>query len=45
MVKRMYAGVDVRLHGAARRSVLAHLLDLEMRGVVVEGGGVWTMRG
>jgi hypothetical protein len=31
----MYKGVDKRLHGAAGRSVLAHLLDLRARGVVL----------
>ena len=33
MVAEMYRGVDPRLHGAAGRSVLAHLLDLRGRGV------------
>ncbi|WP_183955562.1 MBL fold metallo-hydrolase [Sphingobium fontiphilum] len=33
MVVEMYRGVDPRLHGAAGRSVLAHLLDLRGRGV------------
>ena len=32
MVAQMYASIDPRLHGAAGRSVLAHLLDLEARG-------------
>ena len=41
MVPRMYAGLDVRLHGAARRSVLAHLIDLRDRGAVAEDGEVW----
>ncbi len=31
MVAEMYRGIDVRLHGAAGRSVLAHLLDLQQR--------------
>ncbi|HWL47539.1 MAG TPA: MBL fold metallo-hydrolase, partial [Sphingomonadaceae bacterium] len=31
LVARMYRGIDPRLHGAAGRSVLAHLLDLEAR--------------
>jgi len=39
MVARMYAGLDPRLVGAAGRSVLAHLLDLERRGLVVREGG------
>lgn len=37
MVAQMYAGIDTRLHGAAGRSVLAHLLDLEARGQVRPG--------
>jgi glyoxylase-like metal-dependent hydrolase (beta-lactamase superfamily II) len=40
MVARMYADVDKRLHPAAARSVLAHLIQLEQEGrVVVEGAG------
>ena len=35
MVLSMYKGVDKRLHGAAGRSVLAHLLDLRGRGLVI----------
>jgi glyoxylase-like metal-dependent hydrolase (beta-lactamase superfamily II) len=34
MVLVMYSGIDVRLHGAAGRSVLAHLIDLERRRLV-----------
>ncbi len=41
MVKEMYKGVDPRLHPAAGRSVLAHLLDLKARGVVREQNGLW----
>lgn len=33
MVPEMYKGTDKRLHPAAARSVLAHLLDLEQRGL------------
>ena len=33
MVPHMYKGVDPRLHPAAGRSVLAHLLDLQQRGL------------
>lgn len=33
MVPEMYKGVDKRLHPAAARSVLAHLLDLQRRGL------------
>ncbi len=39
MVELMYAAVDRRLWGAAGRSVLAHLIDLEARGLVARGGG------
>lgn len=34
MVEQMYAGIDPRLWPAAGRSVLAHLIDLEARGLV-----------
>jgi glyoxylase-like metal-dependent hydrolase (beta-lactamase superfamily II) len=43
MVGEMYKGIDTRLHGAAGRSVLAHLLDLKARGVVCNQGDAWTM--
>ena len=33
MVARMYVGLDEKLVPAAGRSVLAHLLDLEARGM------------
>lgn len=33
MVEQMYKGLDPRLFGAAGRSVLAHLIDLETRGL------------
>ncbi len=33
MVEEMYKGVDRKLHPAAARSVLAHLIDLEQRGL------------
>lgn len=45
MVERMYAGVDRRLHGAARGSVLAHLIDLGGRGVVTSAGDRWRRAG
>ena len=45
LVARMYIGVDPRLHGAAGRSVLAHLIDLEARGVVRQAGARWSMSG
>jgi glyoxylase-like metal-dependent hydrolase (beta-lactamase superfamily II) len=43
MVFEMYKGVDPRLHGAARRSVLAHLIDLRDRGMVVQQGEMWVL--
>jgi glyoxylase-like metal-dependent hydrolase (beta-lactamase superfamily II) len=40
MVSRMYVDVDKRLHPAAARSVLAHLIQLEHEGrVIAEGAG------
>jgi glyoxylase-like metal-dependent hydrolase (beta-lactamase superfamily II) len=43
MVEKMYVGVDPRLHGAAGRSVLAHLMDLETRGMVARDGEQWRL--
>jgi glyoxylase-like metal-dependent hydrolase (beta-lactamase superfamily II) len=43
MVERMYVGLDPRLHGAAGRSVLAHLIDLRDRGVVRQDGDAWSL--
>ncbi len=43
MVARMYVGLDPRLHGAAGRSVLAHLLDLQARGRVVPADSEWKL--
>lgn len=43
MVARMYAGLDPRLTGAAGRSVLAHLIDLEARGLVIQQGDSWKV--
>jgi len=43
MVPRMYKGLDPRLTGAAGRSVLAHLVDLERQGRVVRSGETWTI--
>jgi glyoxylase-like metal-dependent hydrolase (beta-lactamase superfamily II) len=44
MVEKMYAGLDPRLHGAAGRSVLAHLIDLRQRGLVTgTEDGAWRM--
>jgi glyoxylase-like metal-dependent hydrolase (beta-lactamase superfamily II) len=42
MVTAMYAGIDPRLHGAAGRSVLAHLIDLQRRGLVEPDGDGWA---
>lgn len=43
MVADLYRGLDPRLHGAAGRSVLAHLLDLERRFIVRStAGGQWA---
>lgn len=43
MVETMYRDVDPRLHPAAGRSVLAHLIDLERRGLVRGEGEQWTL--
>ena len=43
MVVQMYAGLDPRLHGAAGRSVLAHLIDLEARGTVMCDADLWRL--
>ena len=43
MVGRLYADVDPRLHGAAGRSVLAHLLKLVRDGRVVQRGDRWLL--
>ncbi|WP_416385207.1 MBL fold metallo-hydrolase [Sphingomonas sp. LY54] len=43
MVASMYKGIDPRLHGAAGRSVLAHLIDLETRGLVARQGEGWSL--
>lgn len=43
MVATMYAGVDARLHPAAGRSVLAHLIDLRTRGMVAQAGDAWRL--
>ncbi|MEI9990863.1 MAG: MBL fold metallo-hydrolase [Rhizomicrobium sp.] len=43
MVEHMYADVDKRLHPAASRSVLAHLIKLEHEGRVVNTGGIWRL--
>lgn len=43
MVAQMYKGVDPRLYPAAERSVLAHLFDLEERGIVRSRGEEWQL--
>ena len=43
MVETMYQGIDPRLFPAAGRSVLAHLVDLEARGLVRGDGETWTL--
>ncbi|HEY5675906.1 MAG TPA: MBL fold metallo-hydrolase, partial [Myxococcales bacterium] len=39
LVPKLYADVDARLHPAAARSMLAHMVDLVRRGVVRAEGG------
>ena len=41
IVASAYPGLDPRLVPAAGGSVLAHLLDLEQRGLVVRDGEIW----
>ncbi|WP_230769640.1 MBL fold metallo-hydrolase [Sphingomonas sp. Leaf4] len=41
LVAAMYVGLDAKLVGAAGRSVLAHLIDLERRGIVGLEGEQW----
>lgn len=43
MVRIMYAMVNPALHGAAGRSVLAHLLDLQARGLAARDGDAWRL--
>jgi len=45
MVAALYRDVDPRLHGAAGRSVLAHLEDLARRGLVRNEGEAWISNG
>jgi glyoxylase-like metal-dependent hydrolase (beta-lactamase superfamily II) len=45
MVATMYRDIDPRLHPAAGRSVLAHLIDMEARGLVKREGEEWTQAG
>jgi Beta-lactamase associated winged helix domain len=43
MVPQMYKSVDRQLWPAAGRSVLAHLIDLEQRGIAVREGETWSI--
>jgi len=43
MVARMYVDVDKRLHAAAARSVLAHLIQLEDEGRVLRNGATYRL--
>jgi glyoxylase-like metal-dependent hydrolase (beta-lactamase superfamily II) len=43
MVAFMYRDIDPRLHPAAGRSVLAHLVDLERRGLVRKEAEEWAI--
>jgi glyoxylase-like metal-dependent hydrolase (beta-lactamase superfamily II) len=43
MVETMYRDIDPRLHPAAGRSVLAHLVDLRARGLADVEDGIWTL--
>jgi glyoxylase-like metal-dependent hydrolase (beta-lactamase superfamily II) len=44
MVETMYKAIDPRLHPAAGRSVLAHLVDLQRRGLVEAENERWMLR-
>jgi glyoxylase-like metal-dependent hydrolase (beta-lactamase superfamily II) len=43
MVEVMYKGLDPRLKGAAGRSVLAHLVDLQRQGRAAAAGEIWSL--
>jgi glyoxylase-like metal-dependent hydrolase (beta-lactamase superfamily II) len=43
MVEAMYKGLDPRLKGAAGRSVLAHLVDLQNKGQALVEGEQWHL--
>ena len=43
MTRRMYAGLSDALLPAAERSVLAHLIDLERRGMVEHEEDRWAV--
>lgn len=44
MLPSMYKGLDPRLYGAAGRSVLAHLIELERQGRVARSGDQWKIQ-
>lgn len=44
MVRALYAGINPQLERAAQASVLAHLLDMEKRGLVLREGDAWHRR-
>jgi glyoxylase-like metal-dependent hydrolase (beta-lactamase superfamily II) len=44
MVETMYRDIDPRLHPAAGRSVLAHLVDMASRGLVEAKDETWMLR-
>jgi len=43
MVTKLYTDTDPVLHPAAQRSVLAHLIDLQQRGLVAYDGDAWRL--
>jgi len=43
MVEQMYVGVDKALYPAAGLSVLAHLIDLQTRGIVRHDEDLWSL--
>ncbi len=45
IVTAMYRELDPRMHPAAQRSVLAHLIDLQARGKVRSEDEAWTLNG
>jgi hypothetical protein len=44
IVELVYTDVPRELHPFAARSVLAHLLSLETRGVVARSGSAWKTK-
>jgi glyoxylase-like metal-dependent hydrolase (beta-lactamase superfamily II) len=43
MVTQMYCDIDPRLHPAAERSVLAHLVEMEARGLARRDHDLWSL--